>query len=334
MDTLINSETENANTSVQEETAPQKPQQEPKLDLERFTDQIKFIRSHMRALEKGLTFDVSTGVRNHIKEILNNSALAKIYNILFLIQEDKSSITSLSRDRIYSALSALDKTKPILLIISSTGGEIEPAYLISKVCKEYSSKFVVAVPRRAKSAATLLALGADEIHMGSISELGPIDPQINKLPVLALSDSLREICAICSDYPGSSTLLSRYLSKELTLQHLGYYKRIAESAEEYAKRLLLGKTLPNSTTPEAIAKILVNGYKDHGFVIDKDEAQKILGASIVKDQTEEYKLANRIYEFIEDFKSTLGVLLQDDSFETEVVGEINNFYIRRIDTDT
>jgi hypothetical protein len=36
----------------------------------------------------------------------------------------------------------------------------------------------VIVPDSAKSAATLIAIGADEIVMGYCSELGPIDPQV------------------------------------------------------------------------------------------------------------------------------------------------------------
>jgi ClpP class serine protease len=39
-------------------------------------------------------------------------------------------------------------------------------------------RLVVVVPDQAKSAATLIALGADEILMGPASDLGPIDPQI------------------------------------------------------------------------------------------------------------------------------------------------------------
>src|SRR6185312_469162 len=37
---------------------------------------------------------------------------------------------------------------------------------------------VVVVPEMAKSAATILALGAGEIVMGPTSDLGPIDPQL------------------------------------------------------------------------------------------------------------------------------------------------------------
>lgn len=54
----------------------------------------------------------------------------------------------------------------------SDGGKIEPAYLISKTCKRLcKNKLVISIPRQAKSAATLISLGADELHMGLLSEL-------------------------------------------------------------------------------------------------------------------------------------------------------------------
>ena len=95
----------------------------------------------------------------------------------FLILHDAvDNITSFHSDTLYAAANTTD-SKPILLHIHSYGGRIEPAYLISKTLKRISAdKFVAVVPRRAKSAATLIALGADEIHMGMMSELGPIDP--------------------------------------------------------------------------------------------------------------------------------------------------------------
>ena len=86
-------------------------------------------------------------------------------------------------DDIYSAVTTFEEPKPILLVLLSTGGAISSAYLIGKLCREYAhDKLVIVVPREAKSAATLLCCAADEIHMGSLSELGPIDPQIDKLP--------------------------------------------------------------------------------------------------------------------------------------------------------
>ena len=111
--------------------------------------------------------------------------------VLFLF-DDVDDISNYHSDRLYAAASAIGEgKKDILLIIHSRGGSIEPAYLISKTLKRFAAKkFVVAVPRRAKSAATLICLGADEIHMGMISQLGPIDPQSAGLPVLGVGNAL------------------------------------------------------------------------------------------------------------------------------------------------
>lgn len=64
------------------------------------------------------------------------------------------------------------------LIISGPGGDGTVAEKIIELCRAYCKQFRVIVPNRAKSAATIVALGADEIVMGYCSELGPIDAQV------------------------------------------------------------------------------------------------------------------------------------------------------------
>ncbi|NUQ78024.1 MAG: hypothetical protein HUU21_31200 [Polyangiaceae bacterium] len=64
------------------------------------------------------------------------------------------------------------------LIISSPGGDGLVAEKIIEICRAYCKTFRVIIPNRAKSAATIIALGADEIVMGYCSEIGPIDAQV------------------------------------------------------------------------------------------------------------------------------------------------------------
>lgn len=109
------------------------------------------------------------------KELL--STLTEKYFVLVLWSDE--AISPFHLDRIYQALKTGNlvdgrPVKPVLLILKSPGGQIGPAYTISKVCNELSKdKFIVCIPKEAKSAATLLSLGADEVHMGLLSELGP-----------------------------------------------------------------------------------------------------------------------------------------------------------------
>jgi len=265
-------------------------------------------------------------VSKRLETVLQKSGLNKTHKILFLIQDDAYDISRNTLDSIYAAIKGTEKEKDTLLILNSPGGYIGPAYFISKCCKEYSNLFCVAIPRRAKSAATLISLGADQIHMGSITELGPIDPQIRKLPALALGDAVDFIASISEKHPQSAEMFARFLSRELDLQHLGHTRRIADSAADYAKRLLGLKKLPKSA--EHIGQHLVNGYKDHGFVIDKEEATQILGGSIVKSNTSEYELANLIYELVEDIKLALWVITRN-SYSVNFVGDINGFWVKK-----
>lgn len=77
-----------------------------------------------------------------------------------------------------SALQRIKHAKRLLFLIHSGGGDGYTAQKIVDVCRSHCKSFIVCVPNWAKSAATLIALGADQIAMGYLSELGPIDPQI------------------------------------------------------------------------------------------------------------------------------------------------------------
>jgi hypothetical protein len=70
-----------------------------------------------------------------------------------------------------------DPAKPLHLLLSSPGGDGEVAVRLLRAMRARCSKLSIIVPDMAKSAATVMCLGADEIVMGPASDLGPIDPQ-------------------------------------------------------------------------------------------------------------------------------------------------------------
>ena len=63
------------------------------------------------------------------------------------------------------------------LLLNSPGGEGETAIRLVRAAQARCSELTVIIPDQAKSAATLLALGANHILMSPMSDLGPIDPQ-------------------------------------------------------------------------------------------------------------------------------------------------------------
>lgn len=239
-------------------------------------------------------------IAERIQQIIDDSSIKDAYDFIFLYDEHMS-ISRFASSRLYSAATgpSRNRERSLFLLMHTNGGQIEPAYLISKCCKRSARKFVVSVPRLAKSAGTLIALGADEIHMGMMSELGPIDPQMGNYPALGLGSAVDYIANLCKKHPEAAEMFSKYLASSLNLHDLGYFERVSESAAQYAERLLADKSLPAGQTAASIAHRFVYEYKDHGFVIDRDEALEILGPTLVRFETPEYKVANQIHEYLE-----------------------------------
>ena len=77
-------------------------------------------------------------------------------------------------------LRTIDTSNGITLIISSAGGYPLAAERMINLLRSYSGtgNYDVIVPAKAKSAATMICLGAEKIFMGPASELGPVDPQL------------------------------------------------------------------------------------------------------------------------------------------------------------
>jgi hypothetical protein len=233
-------------------------------------------------------------VKQYLKQASQKHACCNKYNILVLY--DNGTLVKSDADRIYNSITNFKNDKPLLLVLYSGGGIAGSAYLIGKLCVDNSNgKFVIVVPRMAKSAATLVCCAANEIHMGSLSELGPIDPQINDLPALGLKYSVEHIAELVKRYPASSDMFAKYLNSSLPVINLGYYERVAESAMQYAEKLLLSHATGLAQSPKDIANVLVYRYKDHSFVIDKSEAEEIFGSGVIKTNTEEYELGNELY---------------------------------------
>ncbi|WP_151803184.1 SDH family Clp fold serine proteinase [Acinetobacter guillouiae] len=263
-----------------------------KYDLYNFSDLWDLISENRDEINL-----IKTNVGLHIKNLQKKFKVDQYE--LVIIFDEKNSINTFHSDQVYNAISNLNKEKDILMFLLSDGGTIEPAYLISKTCKRLcKEKFVVTVPRRAKSAATLIALGANEIHMGLLSELGPIDPQINGLPALGLTNALEKIASLAHEFPKSSDMFSKYLTENLKMNELGYFERINESAVQYAQRLLDGKKFANNETAQSLANHFTNHYKDHSFVIDSEEALKYLGNHIIKEGTYEYEFGNELFTLL------------------------------------
>jgi len=177
------------------------------------------------------------------------------------------------------------------LMIQSPGGDIDKAEKIVYMCREKSKEFRVIVPECAKSAATLIALAADSIVMGYISELGPIDPQIvittstGKTlvrPARSFLDGLEYIKEQIAE-SGEIPYVYFPLLEQLDPALLDYCDKAIKRSEAFAvKWLERGMCKGDTEKAKEIAGLLldVNKYLSHGTVIDAQEAKEELGLEV------------------------------------------------------
>ena len=186
-----------------------------------------------------------------------------------------------------SVLQQLDLTTGLVLLVSSPGGDGVAAERIVKVCRSYSGTgdFWAIVPGKAKSAGTMICMGAAKIYMAPSSELGPVDPQIIKI-----EDSEPKFFSAHSLVSGYDKLFDEAVNTqghlEPYIQQLNYYdvreinkwRTLINLSESISIRLLSSGMMDGKTDDQIKAKIKVflepeAGTVTHGRPIYAPEAK-------------------------------------------------------------
>lgn len=210
---------------------------------------------------------------------------------------------------LYKQLKQMGHTKRIDLFLHSYGGTVDTPYKVVTLIREFCEEFAVIVPFVAKSAASMLVLGADEVVMGPISELGPIDPLVTH-PVY--KDILVPVQAVwhCLDYlqrsiinnsdPDVASFMVTPLLNKLDPWLIGDYEKTIKASRQYAETLLSNYMLKDS--PELVlnvAQALTEGYFSHGYPIGRREAKE-LGLKVTEAHGELWDVIWKLYLGYED----------------------------------
>lgn len=206
-------------------------------------------------------------------------------------------------EQLFSLLESTHRRQHVFVILVTPGGDPDAAYRISKLLQTCYSKFTMMVASYCKSAGTLVALGAHELVMSDIGELGPLDVQISKKDELGeLSSGLIAAEALTVLQKKAFEMFEQYfitikqhsegqitfktateIAVKLTVGLLepvytqidpiqvGEIARSMKIGLDYGKRLAIrGKNLKSTTL-----RTLTETYPSHGFVIDRDEATNL-----------------------------------------------------------
>lgn len=186
-------------------------------------------------------------------------------------------------DSIEMVLPEARKFDRLDLFLHSPGGFLDSAYKIIRICKEYAKEFNVIVPLAAKSAATVICLGANEIVMTVFAELGPIDPIIQhpykpnvRVPARSIKDFFDFLNSTETEKIPVDSQFRTQMSSLLDPYLIGSYQTALNSSKQIAEKLLKENALKaNPGLVDGAVKKLTEFYYSHSYVIDRNEAREI-----------------------------------------------------------
>jgi len=223
--------------------------------------------------------------------------------------------------RVQSILDRHLKTPPenttIDVWLESPGGSATTAYKLFLEISHRCSKLRFIIPDYAKSAATLLALGGDEIFMAPAAELGPLDAQIGHpdregvtISALDIANALGFLAGFAAEYTvagGYDVLEWTHLPRVDVLREFSRFaaklmepmmskldphlihkaKNELELAKHYAVAIQKARHVQpkHRIKEEDLADHLVKNYPAHEFLVNRVEASESLGLPITNLET-------------------------------------------------
>lgn len=176
------------------------------------------------------------------------------------------------------------------VFIVSNGGSAEAAERIVRLLRGRFKSIRFLIPSNAYSAATLICFAGDEVVMGAVGTLGPIDPQINGVPARAILRAFENLEArLKTEGPRALTAYMPLISK-YDLHVLEICKSAQELSEELARTWLSTYMLKCAADDQAVTKIIdffksYDVHKSHGRSIDRERAREQGLAKVVNAES-------------------------------------------------
>ncbi len=184
----------------------------------------------------------------------------------------------------YEVLKHVGIQKKLYLFIKSSGGNGQASLRIVNLLRRYTEKLIVLVPLECASAATMMALGADEIRMGPLAYLTAVDTSLTH--DLSPVDRNNYLVSVSQDELNRVLRLWRESSKEGdTNPYKSLYEHIhplvfgaidrSSSLSIKICEEILSYHLKDPKERERISKHLNSAYPSHGYPILLREAERV-----------------------------------------------------------
>lgn len=192
-------------------------------------------------------------------------------------------------------LNDIGKQDRISLFLYSTGGITIAGFALVNLIREFCDEFIVIVPFKALSTATLIALGADRIFMSPMGQLSPIDPSIEhplgpqvqipgqpqpRIVPVNVEDINAFVDLAKNEYgiEGEESLTKAFqkLSDSVHPLVLGAVQRSRAEIEFLATTLMKHHTEEHDNINK-IVRTLIRERFSHSYLIGRAEAKELLG---------------------------------------------------------
>ena len=186
---------------------------------------------------------------------------------------------------LYEIFKYIGRSEDIALFIKSNGGDVEASLRLVNLMREYNTRVHALVPLESASAATMIALGADEIQMGPLAHLTAIDSSLvhdmspiderNNRRVSVSQDELARIVSLWNansrEHHGNPyTDIFQYIHPLV----VGAIDRSSSLSIKICKEIL-SFHIKDEAECDRISKLLNSDYPSHSYPITTREAQRI-----------------------------------------------------------
>ncbi len=181
-------------------------------------------------------------------------------------------------------LKRIGKRKRLTLFVKSGGGTGRASLRMVHLIRKYASHVTAVVPLTCASAATMLALGADEIRMGPLAylsavdtsirhDLAPIDKDNDRVSV-GQNELSRIIAAWRKESKGGNTNPYQYIFQYIHPLVIGAVDRASSLSIRLCTEIL-SYHMKDGKKAEAISRRLNSDYPSHVYPITDVEAKKL-----------------------------------------------------------
>ena len=185
----------------------------------------------------------------------------------------------------YEILKNLGAQDKVGLFIKSNGGDVEAALRIVNLLREFNQDIVAYIPLECASAATMIALGADQLQMGPLAhltaidsslrhDLSPVDPTDNT-KVKVSQDELARLVALWNKsskdhHDNPYTDIFKYIHPLV----IGAIDRSSSLSIKICKEIL-SYHIQDTGECERISNHLNSAYPSHSYPITLKEAKDV-----------------------------------------------------------